>query len=95
MNPSHLAAIMLAGLGIGGMSHAAASMPQPEPVHLSSKISVNPGLRSLNNYLLTVPFGSTTRTRGEAPPASWHRLNQRQIRKNRRRAHAAGSKKAF
>ena len=96
MKPSHLAALCLAGLGIGGMSSASLSIPPvagelfPITANKHATAAANKAMQIVMNYDLH---------RGGYPiqqhPISWRKLNQRQLRKNRRRAHAAGKRNAF
>ena len=93
MKASHLAAIIFSGLGIGGMSSAAIQSPGAVAgIHQPKAIAPKSSLMSeiLMRHLMDdggYPI--------QHHPVSWKRLNQRQIRRNRRRAHAAGSRAAF
>lgn len=92
MKASHLAAICLASLGIGGMSSAAVSAPQLTQHHANK--SALPAM----SQAMEVAMKYDMREGGfpvEMLSISWQKLNQRQIRKNRRRAHAAGKRHAF
>jgi len=89
MKASHLAALCLASLGIGGMSSAAIAGPQ----HHSNKAALPAASQAME-----IAMKYDMREGGfpiEMLSISWQKLNQRQIRKNRRRAHAAGKRNAF
>ena len=99
MKPSHLATIMLAGLGMGGMSTAAIQSPSAivssqstAGMNASKAAMIQRGHSSDDIFTASIRGGAM---KGEAPPDSWRRKNQRQIRLNRRRSFAAGNKKAF
>lgn len=89
MKPSHLAALMLTAIS-GGLIGGQSAQAQTELV--IKKDAVMPSaLKSqiLMQNLLRAPVGI------EYHAASWRKLNQRQLRRNRRRAHAAGARNAF
>lgn len=96
MKPSHLAALCLAGLGIGGMSAASTAIPnvaaelRPSPTNKHAVAAADRACEIALRYDIE---------RGGFPitmhPVSWRKLNQRQLRLNRRRAHAAGKRHAF
>jgi hypothetical protein len=92
MKTSHLAAICFASLGIGGMSTAAIAAPQLTQHH-SNKAALPAASQAME-----IAMKYDMRDVGfpiEMMSISWQKLNQRQIRKNRRRAHAAGKRHAF
>jgi hypothetical protein len=95
MKPSHLAALVLASIGVGGMSSAAISSPvvagQHHPTQGKQQAVIQKSQTAMHfeRMMLSAPVGI------ENHPCSWRKLNQRQIRKNQRRAHAAGKRNAF
>jgi len=96
MKPSHLASLVLAAIGVGGMSSAAvqsqAAIYQIHPTQ-ANKHAVDQSSRRMISAMrldLSSPFIPITQC-----PATWQKKNQRQIRLARRRSHAAGNKKAF
>ena len=94
MKPSHLAAFMIAAIGVGGMSSAAVQSiaPSIQPLQ-SGKYATILADREIKLQFDRIMRGGVVGI--ENHPASWRKLNQRQIRKNRRRAHAAGKRNSF
>ena len=89
MRPAHIAAMLAAG----AMASVGAGAP-PEPVVI--RVNTDRGYMKpvrktrIEDAIQFLPVkGEPLKLRGRMG------LNQRQIRKNRRRLHAAGSKKAF
>lgn len=97
MKPSHLAALVMAGLGVGGMSAASITAPvsygqmQAQQAPSAAKIMIERRNQKAIDFALMMEPG---RHHGP-PPGSYRRKNQRQIRLARRRSNAAGNKKAF
>ncbi len=84
---------MLASIGVGGMSSAAIQAPIATQNQSSKQYAIKAA-----DAAVKVQFErmmSTPAVGIENHPCSWRNLNQRQIRKNRRRAHAAGKRNAF
>ena len=87
----------MAGIGLGGMSSAALTSPvshnqmQSQSAPSAAKIMVELRNQKAIDFALMMEPG---RHHG-APPGSYFKKNQRQIRLARRRKHAAGHKKAF
>lgn len=96
MKPSHLAALCLAGLGVGGMSSAATSTPVVSKDAYLSQIKKNATAATSRAMEIALRLDMD---KGGFPvtkhPCSWRKKNQRQIRKNRRRAFASGNHGAF
>jgi hypothetical protein len=94
MKASHLAALCIASIGLGGMSSAAIGGPQLTLTqHHSNKVAL-----PASSQAMEIAMKYDMREGGfpiEMLSISWQKLNQRQIRKNRRRAHAAGKRHAF
>ena len=89
MKPSHLAALCLAAIS-GGLIGGQSSHAQTELVIKRDAITpTSHGMDLLYRNLLRAPVGI------EYHAVSWRKLNQRQLRRNRRRAHAAGARNAF
>lgn len=83
----------MAGLGIGGMSHATFS--SPIPLHQQQQRSdIKIAADNIRFTNITLAMNRAGNSNG-APPGSYRKKNQRQIRLARRRKHAAGHKKAF
>lgn len=89
MKPSHLAALMLTAIS-GGLIGGQSAQAQTELVIKRDAVTpTSHGMDLLYRYLMSAPVGI------EHHPASWRKLNQRQLRRNRRRANAAGARNAF
>lgn len=83
----------MAGLGIGGMSHAATS--SSIPLHQQQQRSdVKIAFDNSRFTDIMLAMNRAGHSSGP-PPGSYRKKNQRQIRLARRRKHAAGHKKAF
>lgn len=96
MKPSHVVSIMLAALGVGGMSSAAVSSPSLHQSVQQSSTSQKIAWLNTNKIADALVFDMKRGgTSVSAHPCSWRKKNQRQIRLARRRLHAAGHKKAF
>lgn len=93
-----LAALAYGALGIGGMqaantAHSSSTMEQHQRPVDSNRYARKMANEAIIESMLE-DYGARHRT-GDAPPASWHKKNQRQIRLARRRRSAGGDKKAF
>jgi hypothetical protein len=85
---------MLASIGVGGISSAAMQSPivSTQPVSAGKYATIQADRQIQIQFDRMMSSGVVGI---ENHRASWRKLNQRQIRKNRRRAHAAGKRNAF
>jgi hypothetical protein len=93
MKKTHLVAAMLASLSMAG---GAQSIVQSAPI-VAAQSQKQYAIKQADTAV-KIHFDrmmSTPVIGIENHPCSWRKLNQRQIRKNRRRAHAAGKSNAF
>tara|TARA_R110002167_G_scaffold331013_1_gene537733 strand:+ start:1041 stop:1322 length:282 start_codon:yes stop_codon:yes gene_type:complete len=92
MNPSKIATLAIL-IGAGTIGAGAGATPAESNIVQSNlknqvKASVS-GHHSAIDYMVRAGFSGGSKASG------WRKLNQRQIRKNRRRANASGKRNAF
>jgi hypothetical protein len=87
-----LAAFLALASAMGSAIIGAAPVPTHSPAYVNRVALIQSNMTGRQMHLPMIRGGMAF---GEAPPASYRAKNQRQIRLARRRAWAAGYKKAF